>query len=69
MSAHSGDEVDVPALSVSPAVGPSPAVVLMPEGGSAAATVMRPEAVDWSVADCKSKFVDCFDVCRFNAVF
>lgn len=42
---------------------------MMPEGGSAAATVLRSDDVDWSVTECKSKYADYFEVRRFNAMF
>lgn len=50
MSAHSGDQVHGPALPVQTDVGASPKAVAMPESGFATATVLRSEAVDWSVA-------------------
>lgn len=68
MSALFSDRVDVPSLPVDTGVGASPGAVTIPESCSATATVMRSEAVDWSVADYKSKFADCFDVRRFNAM-
>lgn len=69
MSAHSGHQVDQPALLVKAGDGASLEVVTMFEDDSAAATVVRSEAVDWSVMDYMFIYADCFDVCRFNAIF
>lgn len=41
----------------------------MPDGGSAPATVLRSEVVNWSVTEYTSRYVDCSDAPRFSAVF
>lgn len=44
-------------------------MVTIPEGVLVAAMVLRSELVDWSAADYRSRYKDCFDVRPFNVVF
>lgn len=69
ISFHCGDQADMSALSVNTGVGVSPRAVRTPKRGSAAMMVMRTEAVVWSDVVWKSKFADCFNVHRVNAMF
>lgn len=50
-------------------VGVRKKTLTTPEGAPVHATVLCSEAVDWTVADYKSKNVDYFDARRFIAVF
>lgn len=61
--------MDMPALPVNTGAGASPEAGKKPQGGSTAVTVLQSEAVDWSVADYKSCYADCFDIRWFNAMF
>lgn len=41
---------------------------MMPKNGSAAATILPSNAVDWSIADYKSNYADYLEVCRVYAM-
>lgn len=43
-------------------------MVTTQDGAFVSATVLRSEAVNWTVANYKSKYADFFDVCELNAV-
>lgn len=69
MPAHSVDQVGVFVLPVSIVVGTSTGAMTMPEGDPAAGTVLRSEAVAWTVADYNSKYANCSYLRWFNAIF
>lgn len=67
MAAHSEHQANVPALFVDTGISASPGADTMTEGGSAAATVLQSEVLNWSVAVCKSRYSDCLDARWFTA--
>lgn len=71
MFTHSGDNVAATSgftLPVRTGVGTPQEMVTTPEGPLVPATVLSSEAVDCTFADYKSKYADCFEVLRFNAM-
>lgn len=56
MTTHSGYHEDMPSPPVDTGLDAFSGANMTPGGGSAAATVPRSEAVDWSVTDYKSEY-------------
>lgn len=69
MPAHSGDQEDVSSLPVNKDVCASLGLIKIYEVVIVAAMVLLSDAVEWTVADCESKYADCFDIFLFNAMF
>lgn len=61
--------MNVPALPVDAGVGASPEADIMPESGSAPATVLRSEVVDWFAVNYKFRFADWLNPRQLSTMF